>query len=167
MVINIGSEPQTSGIAVADLDGDQKSQVVTVRGNSQAVTQETGSSGGAAGVPCWRVFPSCVFLVDIDGDGKRDIAPGGRNNGISVACSTTRGQHQARRSPTSFNVALGLLRRVSVGDVDGDGRCRYCRVGRPNRSTNYALRNMSVAGTVSFAASVAITGGSDGENETP
>jgi hypothetical protein len=163
------------GLAVGDIDGDGKLDLVVVnaRSNSVGVFRNTSASGSISFAS--RVDfvvgsdPRGVDLGDIDGDGRLDIAVANYvGNTVSVLRNTS--------TPNSINtgsfaanvdfVANTGVFDVVLGDIDGDGKIDMA-TGNRNAGNISILRNISSAGNItsaSFEAKVDITVGTWPQN---
>jgi hypothetical protein len=116
-----GSNPRS--IAVGDLNGDQKRDVVTVgaAGLYSYMTVLLGNGDGTLGPPnSWGVgnSPSSVAIGDLDGNGTMDVAvANGGSNTALVLLGNGDGTFGAQVSyPTGL-----VPRSVVIGDLNGDG----------------------------------------------
>jgi len=135
IVMKHGQHPHTHGLAMADLNGDKKLDLVTVNNADNDVSVSFGDGRGgfapAPGSP-FAVGPSPypLALADVNHDGRLDI----------VATATATGPHRREQLPISRALTLLLadgrggfrpsqlpLRTgepwsVAIGDVNGDGQ---------------------------------------------
>ena len=155
-----GSSPYS--VSIGDLDGDGKPDLAVASNgdNTASVYQNTSTSGGvsfAAKVDFSAGSgPVSISIGDIDGDGKPDLAVANNSgNNASVFRNTSTpgiintGSFAAR---VDF-AAGGAPQIISIGDIDGNGKPDLA-VANFTSSSVSVLRNISVTGTVSFAAKV-------------
>jgi hypothetical protein len=151
---------QAYNVAVSDIDGDGKLEVIVAFAGPVAVFQNTSTPGiinaGSFGGTTIDLLTSGaswqVQTADLDGDGKKDVITGrwdGTFPGFSVF----------RNTSTIGNITFGPEqnlfptvnpRGVQLADVDGDGKIDvvFCDdiAGKVK-----ILRNTSSAGSISFA----------------
>jgi RecA/RadA recombinase len=168
--VDIAIAGQPTGIAVADLDGDGKQDIVTANGGSNTVSvlRNIGSNGVvsassfaapvsfATGPAPWK-----VVVADVDGDGKPDLITVNQSDpnhkvsilrNLSVAVGIT---------TNSFAPAVDLSgadtgEALAVGDIDGDGKLDVV-VGSYSGDTLAVYRNVGTPGSIttgSFATPV-------------
>lgn len=129
IVIHAGDNSQ--GMAVEDLNGDGKPDIVTANANDDTVSvfqnQSTiGNISFAAPVNfATGDYPSAVAIGDLDGDGYPDLAVLNMSDGtLSVLRNLGVGGNITTNSFASQvvfpNVPQG--RYLSIGDMDGDGK---------------------------------------------
>ena len=121
-------------VVIGDLDGDGKSDMVAVGSNSNFayVYHNIGAPGAinaasfAAPVQlAVHASPTDVKLVDIDGDGKLDIAvtcPGASSVSILRNTYTTPGTLSFASGFTSYWSTRPSPEEMTIGDFDGDGK---------------------------------------------
>ena len=132
IVMKEGRHPHTHGLAMGDLNGDRKLDLVTVNNSDNDVSIAFGDGrGGFTRAPVtFAVGPSPypLALGDVNNDGRLDI----------IATATATGPLRAQQLPSSFALTLllndghGGFRRselplrtgqpwfAAVGDVNGD-----------------------------------------------
>ena len=109
-------------IAVADFDGDGKSDLVTADKMDSTASILVGNGNGT--FQAKRSFqtgtwPESLAVTDFNGDGKSDLATGDRSsNTLSVLLGNGNGTFQVRRSFSTGTDPMG----VTVADVNGDGK---------------------------------------------
>jgi hypothetical protein len=132
IVMKTGRHPHTHGLAIGDLNGDHKLDLITVNNSDNDVSIAFGDGrGGFTRAPAtFAVGPSPypLALGDVNNDGSLDI----------IATATATGPLRAQQLPSSFALTLLLndgrggfrtsqlpLRSgepwfVAVGDINGD-----------------------------------------------
>ena len=161
--------------AVGDLDGDGLPDIVVANNGSRSVSvlRNTSTSSGISFAPGVEIMADdldlrYIGLADLDGDGRLDMLTA---NGGSGSVSVFR---NVMSSPGPIGVgsfgprldfSTGTTNiRLSVGDLDGDGRPDVV-MGRSDGEQDSPLAllgNRSVSGSISFAASVSIPTGRRG-----
>jgi hypothetical protein len=165
--------PGPSGVAVQDLDGDGKPEIVTANygGTTVSVLRNIGTMGSLttnsfAPAVSFTVGPTPVnvMIADVDGDGKADVVT--VNNG-----SSSRAMSVLRNLSTLGNIAFatnvdfpGLASSYSLatGDLDGDGKLDVVVGSQQSGQAVSVFRNTSTPGSIttsSFAAHVDFAGG--------
>jgi gliding motility-associated-like protein len=119
------------GVAVADLDGDGKPEIVVTQNGEDVVSVYYNTTNG--GVINASSFaprinfttgdgPSSVAIADLDGEGKADIIvtnDGPRNVSVIENTSTT-GSINASSFAAKVDYTSGIVAGLVVGDIDGD-----------------------------------------------
>jgi uncharacterized delta-60 repeat protein/gliding motility-associated-like protein len=170
--ITTGSNPYS--VAIGDIDGDGKSDVLTANRNSNTVSifRNISSVGSMAFDPRVDLSigagtqPHCVAIGDLDGDGKADIVS---SNYASRTLSAFRNNSSpGTLSVGSFDSRVDFVNGtvnnptyVSIGDVNGDGKPDLA-VGNDNGTQIQVHKNLSTVGAItptSFQAKVDFTSG--------
>jgi hypothetical protein len=132
-VHHLGTNRSAAAIAVADIDGDGKADVIAANGSSGGLSVLLGDGTGAVGDPInsgWGSMLPSISLGDVDGDGKVDtlLASG---NGLSVQKGDGAGHFTALPS-----VSIGgPVNSAVMGDVNGDGKLDLVAVSTINNFT--------------------------------
>ncbi len=110
--------PGITDLGAFDLDGDGRTDLVSIHVDSSIIVTYGGFAASQALVP--SVLALDVAAGDLDGDGRVDLAIGGLNDdggAVAVYFGSAGGFELAGTLSVS-----GTVRAVAIGDLDGDGR---------------------------------------------
>jgi hypothetical protein len=166
-----GSTPVSVGIADFDGDGKPDLAVANNLSNTVSVLRNTASVGtiqesSFAGKVDFAVGtnPNSIFMGDLDGDGKADLATANiASNTLSVLHNTaTAGNITSGSFAAGISLATGANpSSVAIGDLDGDGKPELVGTNF-NAATIAVFRNIGASGSIttsSFAPRVDIAAG--------
>jgi hypothetical protein len=169
--VDFASGNFTEHVAIGDVDGDGKPDLVFIQSGSIAVmrnTSTTGSINAASFAPKVNFTPifsgaSSVAIGDVDGDGKPDLVSANSTaNTISVVRNTSIPGSLSFAAKVDFSTA-GTPSSLAIGDVDGDGKPDVVTTNAAASSNSVSvLRNTSTSGSISassFAAKIDFTVG--------
>jgi hypothetical protein len=156
-----------SSVAVAfgDLDGDGKSDLAVVNGNTVSVFLNTSSSGAVSFatkvdflVGYTGSYPYYIAIGDLDGDGKPDlVVPNTYGTSVSILRNTS-----SSLGSISFatKVDVGAYgagpRSLAIGDLDGDGKLDLVMANYTNNNIT-VLNNRSTIGNITTSSFVLTT----------
>jgi hypothetical protein len=167
----VGTGP--TGVAVQDLDGDGKPEIVTANyaGTTVSVLRNLGTMGSIttnsfAPAVSFTVGPTPVnvMIADVDGDGKADVVTVNNGNS-SQAMSVLRNLSTLGNIAFATNVdfpGLPTSYCLAIGDLDGDGKPDVVISSQPDGQSVSVYRNTSTPGSIttnSFAAHVDFAAG--------
>ena len=161
--IDFSAPGSTYGVAIGDIDGDGKADIVSANygSNTISIYRNTSASGSITSGSFSTAVnfsaggaPTGLAIADIDQDGKLDII---------VTCQASNNIFLYRNTATSgsitaFSLAAGVS--VNVGstplnvagaDIDGDGKTDLL-VGCAGSSNVYILRNTNLPGSIAAAS---------------
>ncbi|HYK45337.1 MAG TPA: FG-GAP-like repeat-containing protein, partial [Parafilimonas sp.] len=151
----VGTGPHS--IAVSDLDGDGKADIVTANtlANTVSVLRNTSQFGVISFATkidyATGLEPYWVRIGDIDGNGKADIVFANyASSNISVLRNTSTVGVLAFAARVNFTTG-SFPRAVALGDIDGDGKLDIA-VANYNSNTMSVFRNTSPSGSITMAA---------------
>jgi hypothetical protein len=143
-------------MALGDLDGDGKPELILGNNLGQISVFKTNLTGGFAfdtGVDFATVnAPAIPIICDIDGDGKNDIiVVNNVSNRLSILRNTSSGSTFTFATALTFETNI-LPLMVIASDLDGDGKPDLIVGDGKNFDSLSVFRNTSVAGNVSLNA---------------
>ena len=160
-----GTEPRS--VAIGDLDGDGKPDLAVANGNSNSNTVSVFRNTSATGAITAGSFadkvdftagstPFNVAIVDLDGDGKPDLAVANyASSTVSVFRNTSAGSITTGSFAAKVDFTTGTSPfNVAIGDLDGDGKPELAVTNFGSSSVS-VFRNTSTTGVItasSFAA---------------
>jgi hypothetical protein len=114
--LELGAGAQASEVAVADVDGDVRAEVIWIDRTTEdvVVQQHPGPRGASYHVPG---NPRSLTITDVDGDGFADIVVLD-NMGITVLHYEGGGTFSQKH----IGMQLPGVSRIAMADLDGDGR---------------------------------------------
>ncbi|MGB2867530.1 MAG: FG-GAP-like repeat-containing protein [Bacteroidota bacterium] len=164
--INVPSAFPTNGLAIGDLDGDGKPDVVATSKNAQTISffRNTGSPGSPTFAPAVTLGAGSqaesIQLADFDGDGKPDVMITNAGNpnlsgfhNLSTPGTISFAGLQSFPLRTDF-IGGGASHSVSslvAADFNGDGKIDVATVDNGN-ALAIILLNRSVPGLMSFSS---------------
>ena len=126
MTVNTATNPE--GIAVADIDGDGKPDLIVTNLNSSSVSvfRNTSTSGSISFASRMDFtvgsLPLAVAVGDIDGDGKLDVVVIYANNDtVSILRNTSVPGNISFAARVNGSVGSPSS-MIAIGDIDGDGK---------------------------------------------
>ena len=153
-----GSNPQR--VAIFDVDGDGKPEILAV--NSTSYTVRVFINSGPSGVINSSTFstsivlptgenPNGIAVADLDGDGKIDVAVSNYNNATVYVYRNT-----SNPGVPSFSSSVGFItgsnpKDVVLGDMDGDGK-QEINTGDVTSDIISILRNISSPGSINTSS---------------
>lgn len=127
-------------VAVADLDGDGKTEVVTAPADGSAQIRIFNSTGTPVGQfdyhDTLRTGAASLNLVDMDADGVREIVVTPRAGGNEVRVLDPAGKVKTKFYAYAAEFQGGS--RLAIGDMDGDGEKEF--VALPNSNGSAQVR---------------------------
>ncbi|MEO9849450.1 MAG: FG-GAP-like repeat-containing protein, partial [Reichenbachiella sp.] len=163
------SEANPRSVAIGDLDGDQKPDLVVAGGNSTvSVFRNSSVNAGTISFAAKADHttgldsnPQSVAMGDLDGDGKPDLVVANdygmfsifRNTGTDVGTISF-------ATKVDYNTALNS-RSVTIGDVDGDGKPDLVISNYSDVSLSVYKNTSTDIGTISYATNVDLVTGTN------
>ncbi len=163
LTLATGISSSSIHVAINDLDGDSKPDLVVTNSSDNTVSiLRNTSSPGIISFATHIDFatasnPYDIAISDLDGDGKPDLAiSSGNSNKISVLHNTSTSGSVSFAAKVDFSTGGTGSRSVAIGDIDRDGKPDLV-ASNFGDNTLSVLRNISVSGTIdlsSFATKV-------------
>ncbi|SET97620.1 Por secretion system C-terminal sorting domain-containing protein [Hymenobacter actinosclerus] len=160
-LLAVQASPQ--GVAVADLNGDARPDLVVSCSYANTVNvllNQPGAAGGFAPAVSYPIgaYPLRVVAADVNGDGYPDmVAALQQGGGVAVMLNST--LRPGTFLPAEFYSTLGDPRSLAVGDVNGDGHPDIVALDTEQGEAAVLLNSATAPGTFPARATVFATGG--------
>ena len=158
--VNFPTIATPSNIAIGDLDGDGKSDVVVANVSGTSAFRNTGTSGTISFAAKVDFYPGTFYgasIGDADGDGKPDIAIADNNSArVSLLRNSSSTGHVAFDPNVDF--ASGIGPGIVICDFDGDGKADLA-VANENANRVDVLRNTVFPAITANASALSVCQG--------
>ncbi len=154
-----GMEPQS--VAIGDLDGDGRADLVVANEDSHTVSvfRNTSTGAGVTSYAAREDFdtgfrPNSVAIGDLDGDGRADLAVTNQSSHtVSVFRNTSTPGDISYAARKNFDAeSESLPTSVAIGDLDGDGRADLAVVNLLGHTVSVFRNTSTGAGVIRYAA---------------
>jgi uncharacterized delta-60 repeat protein len=147
-----GLNPES--VAIGDLDGDGKPELVVAKGSATSIFRNLSSTGNisfaaVSDVPARNHATESIAIGDLDGDGKPDLVVVHENTAISVFRNTSSYGNISFATRVDLTANLELAENIHLVDLDGDGKLDIVAKSYQFFSI---FRNTSSNGSISFAS---------------
>ncbi|HEY3406466.1 MAG TPA: T9SS type A sorting domain-containing protein, partial [Ohtaekwangia sp.] len=150
--------------AIADFDGDGKTDIVVPNDNAHSISvlRNTSTGPGTINYAAKVDFstgagsgPYSISVGDVDGDARPDvIAPNFNTSTVSILRNTSAGEGDISfATKVDFTTGTNPI-SVSVGDLDGDGKQDLAIVNKNSNSISVFRNTSTGAGNISYAAKI-------------
>jgi hypothetical protein len=163
--VDFATNSQPLNIAMADLNGDGKIDMVTVDGNAHSVSvfKNTTPAGGTISFSARQVIsagtgPRGIALGDLDGDGRPDMVICDPSANQLLIFRNTSVPDTITFSEIATYPAGNYPQSAAIADLDGDGKPELI-ISDSGGNNVYVYRNLSSPGTISLAAPVILRAG--------
>jgi len=159
-------------IAVGDLDGDGKNDIVSYIGNGQSTSQisvlHNSSSPGVISfdphvdlaVAGSGSQTTSIILADMDNDGKLDLNFANDNKYYCLFRNTS-SPGSISFDPPMYYASTNIAQGPTVGDLNGDSKPDYAATGGAVNGSFSVMRNTSLPGSIHFDNLVALPNNPD------
>jgi hypothetical protein len=166
--VNLTAGLNFGDVAIADMDGDNKPEIIgaNLASNNMTIFQNTHSGGNIATTSfaiqqdfATGFYPWGIAIGDIDGDNKPDIViPASGSNSISVFRNNfTQGVLNASSLNSVVNYTTGSSPySVAMADINGDGKLDIVTPNSTDNSVSVLL-NAATPGVINSASLTAHT----------
>ena len=141
---------------IGDLDGDGKSDLVSINSTTLSVFRNTGSADTLSFATkedyVFGTSGTKVAIGDLDGDGKPDLVVVNSVYLVSVYRNTSSSGSISFAAKVDLTTVNGA-KDVAIGDMNGDGKPDLIVANGGSNSVSF-LRNTGNKGTISFATKV-------------
>jgi photosystem II stability/assembly factor-like uncharacterized protein len=160
--LTLGPERLSGSLAVGDLDGDGKPEiVVTYEFSGAVVFHNTGGNGRLSFVqtgpfPIATTYgsgssPDAVSIGDLDGDGKPDLAVAlGDHAAFSALRNTSTAGTISFDKSLDFTAGTNFTGSISLNDLDGDGKPDVT-IDDNEHDHVRVYKNISTVGNIGFS----------------
>ncbi|MEM2870340.1 MAG: FG-GAP-like repeat-containing protein [Thermoplasmata archaeon] len=163
--VTFGAGSNPTGIAVGDIDSDNKNEVVVCNQGSNNITvYDTGSKGLTyKATYSTSSGPWDVAIGDLNNDGRKDVVVSCGNNAICYIDVFLQKSDGTLSSKASYQASTSNSKVyfVDVGDVNSDGLDDVVTVDQSNNYLKVFLQN-STTGTLDSAKDYTISNGGSG-----
>lgn len=120
----VGTSSYPSGLALADVNGDGRADVLVANNLSGTIgvllSRSAGGLGAATQLAVGSSSPQSLTTGDMNGDGRPDLVVGTSGGGVLVLLGSGTGSFAA--AAASYPTGGSSVQRVRVGDVNSDGK---------------------------------------------
>lgn len=163
--VDFSTTAAPNSLAVHDLDGDGKLDIVTVAplSNAISVLRNTSTGGNISFAPKVDLtgVSNCTSIAvgDLNSDGKPDLILANNtnsNNNISILKNTSTSGLISFENKIDLAFGFANPKTVRLGDLDGDNKLDLI-VTKENQFGVSIMRNINITNTFAFAPKIEIT----------